>query len=70
MTVMYWLIAAAAFVLLEILTMGLTTVWFAVGALVGAALAALGLSLWVQILAFAVVSAVVLFITKPLPENT
>ena len=69
MTVMYWLIAAAAFVLLEILTMGLTTVWFAVGALVGAALAALGLSLWVQILAFAVVSAVVLFITRPLARK-
>lgn len=69
MTVMYWLIAAAAFVLLEILTMGLTTIWFAVGALVGAVMAALGLSLWVQILAFAVVSAIVLLFTRPLARK-
>ena len=69
MTVMYWLIAAAAFVLLEIMTMGLTTIWFAVGALVGAVMAALGLSLWVQILAFAVVSAIVLLFTRPLARK-
>jgi len=69
MTVMYWLIAAAAFVFLEILTMGLTTIWFAVGALVGAVMAALGLSLWVQILAFAVVSAIVLLFTRPLARK-
>lgn len=69
MTVMYWLIAAAAFVLLEILTMGLTTIWFAVGALVGAVMAALGLSLWVQILAFAVVSVTVLLFTRPLARK-
>lgn len=49
--------------------MGLTTIWFAVGALVGAVMAALGLSLWVQILAFAVVSAIVLLFTRPLARK-
>ena len=29
MTVMYWLVAAAVFVVIEIMTMGLTTIWFA-----------------------------------------
>ena len=29
MTVMYWLGAAAIFVVIEIITMGLTTIWFA-----------------------------------------
>ena len=32
MTVMYWLGAAAIFVVIEIITMGLTTIWFAGGA--------------------------------------
>ena len=36
MTVMYWLVAAAVLVVIEIMTMGLTTIWFAGGALVGA----------------------------------
>ena len=40
MTVMYWLGAAAIFVVIEIITMGLTTIWFAGGALVGAVMAA------------------------------
>ena len=33
MTVMYWLGAAAVLVVIEIMTMGLTTIWFAGGAL-------------------------------------
>lgn len=45
MTVMYWLVAAAVFVVIEIMTMGLTTIWFAGGALVGAVMAAVSLPL-------------------------
>ena len=52
MTVMYWLGAAAIFVVIEIITMGLTTIWFAGGALVGAVMAAFSLPLWSQIIAF------------------
>ena len=51
MTVMYWLGAAAIFVVIEIITMGLTTIWFAGGALVGAVMAAFSLPLWSQIIA-------------------
>lgn len=50
MTVMYWLGAAAIFVVIEIITMGLTTIWFAGGALVGAVMAAFFLPLWSQII--------------------
>ena len=56
MTVMYWLGAAAIFVVIEIITMGLTTIWFAGGALVGAVMAAFSLPLWSQIIAFVIVS--------------
>ena len=55
MTVMYWLGAAAIFVVIEIITMGLTTIWFAGGALVGAVMAAFSLPLWSQIIAFVIV---------------
>ena len=60
MTVMYWLVAAAVFVVIEIMTMGLTTIWFAGGALVGAVMA-----LWSQIIAFAVISVILLILTRP-----
>ena len=50
MTVMYWLGAAAIFVVIEIITMGLTTIWFAGGALVGAVMAAFSLPLWSQMI--------------------
>ena len=36
MYTVYWLIAVAVFLLLEILTLGLTSIWFAVGSLAAA----------------------------------
>ena len=69
MTVLYWLIAAAVFLVLEVLTMGLTTVWFAGGALVGALLAALRLPVAVQVAAFVVVSVILLMLTRPLAKK-
>ena len=65
MTVMYWLVAAAVFVVIEIMTMGLTTIWFAGGALVGAVMAAVSLPLWSQIIAFVIVSVILLILTRP-----
>ena len=65
MTVMYWLGAAAIFVVIEIITMGLTTIWFAGGALVGAVMAAFSLPLWSQIIAFVIVSVILLILTIP-----
>ena len=65
MTVMNWLVAAAVFVVIEIMTMGLTTIWFAGGALVGAVMAAVSLPLWSQIIAFAVISVILLILTRP-----
>ena len=69
MTVFYWLIAAAVLLVLEIMTMGLMTVWFAGGALFGAVAAAVGMSLPVQIGVFLVVSLVLLFLTRPLAQK-
>ena len=59
-----WLAALAACVVIEIATMGLTTIWFAGGALVAVVLALLGVSFYVQTGAFLVVSIVLLVSTR------
>lgn len=61
-----WLIALIALVVIELLTMGLTTVWFAGGALVGVVLALIGAPIWLQVIAFLVVSLLLLFFTRPI----
>lgn len=60
-----WLIILVACIVIEIITMGLTTIWFAGGALVAAIAAALSLPLWVQIALFLVVSLILLYLTRP-----
>lgn len=61
-----WLIAAAALIVMEIVSLGLTTIWFAGGALVAALMAYLGLHWIIQVLIFAVVSLLLLLFTRPL----
>jgi membrane protein implicated in regulation of membrane protease activity len=58
--------AAAVFLIAEILTLGLTSIWFAGGAVVGALLAALKFPFYIQIGGFAAVSAFLLLMTRPL----
>ena len=60
-----WLAVLVVCVGIEIATMGLTTIWFAGGALVSAILAGLNAPLWLQIVAFFVVSLILLYLTRP-----
>ncbi len=60
-----WLAVLVVCVGIEIATMGLTTIWFAGGALVSAILAALNAPLWLQIVAFFAVSLIMLYLTRP-----
>ncbi len=62
----FWLVALVLFILIEIATMGLTTIWFAGGALVAGIASALGLPLVVQIVLFFAVSFVLLYFTRPM----
>ena len=48
-----WLIAVVIFVIAEAATMGLTSIWFACGALVAMIAALLGVGLWWQLDLFA-----------------
>lgn len=60
-----WLIALVVFIIIEIATMGLTTIWFAGGALVAVIAAAGGLPFWLQLMLFLVISGVLLYFTRP-----
>ncbi len=66
MQVMYWLVIFVVLLLVEIFTMGLTTIWFAGGALLAFLAGLLGFGLAVQVILFIVVSAVLLVLTRPL----
>ncbi len=61
-----WLIVFVACIVIEIITMGLTTIWFAGGALIAAVSAALNAPLWLQIVLFVLVSLVLLYFTRPI----
>lgn len=61
-----WLVILVALVVIELLTMGLTTVWFAGGALVATLASLLHLPVALQVILFLVVSGLLLFFTRPL----
>lgn len=61
-----WLIVLAALLVIEALTAGLTTIWFAGGALVAAVAAWLGVGVLKQVGLFLIVSGVLLYFTRPL----
>lgn len=60
-----WIGLIVIFVIVEAVTVQLVTVWFAVGGIAGLIAYAFGLEIWMQILIFAVVSAVALAVTRP-----
>ena len=66
METIIWLILFVVLLIIEIFTMGLTTVWFAGGALVAFVLALLNVGLPIQIIVFLLVSTILLLATRPL----
>ena len=65
MEAIVWLAVAIVLLVVEIITLGLTTIWFAGGALVACVAAALQADFLVQMILFLVVSVVMLFFTRP-----
>lgn len=61
-----WLVMLVALVVIELVTMGLTTIWFAGGALAAALVSVLGTSLVLQVIVFLAVSFVLLYFTRPI----
>jgi membrane protein implicated in regulation of membrane protease activity len=60
-----WLVLTVVFVVVEVLTTSLTTIWFALSAFVMVFLSLLPLPLWVQVLVFAAISLALLIFTRP-----
>lgn len=61
-----WLIALIVLLVIELITLGLTTIWFAGGALVALIAALCGAPFWLQFTLFLIVSVVLLFVTRPI----
>ncbi len=61
----FWIIVAAVALVVEIITLGLSSIWFTGGAIVSAVVAYMGGPIWLQIILFIVVSAVLLFAIRP-----
>ncbi|MCH4887326.1 NfeD family protein [Acidaminobacter sp. JC074] len=64
-----WMIIAIGFGLAEGLTLGLTFIWFAGGALLAMIASFLGLPIFVQVIAFIVGSALMLIYTRPVAKK-
>lgn len=67
--VYFWLITMILFIGFELATMGLTTMWFALGALVALAVAAVGGPVWLQVIVFFAVSLLALFCFRNLAKE-
>ena len=59
--IIFWLALFVILLIIEIITVGLTTIWFAGGSMA----ALIGGPVWLQVILFLVVSFVLLFFTRP-----
>lgn len=61
----FWLVLLILSIVLEVITLGLTSIWFAGGALVAIIVTALHAPVAIQIVLFLLVSLLLLFFTRP-----
>lgn len=61
-----WLAATVVFGAIEALTVGIVSIWFALGSLAALIAAALHAETWLQVAVFLTVSAIALILTRPL----
>jgi membrane protein implicated in regulation of membrane protease activity len=64
-----WMVAFVVFAIVEAITIGLVSIWFAGGALVALVTAGLGGPLWLQIVLFLVVSGLLLALVRPVVDK-
>lgn len=64
-----WAVLIVFFTVVEAFTLGLTSIWFAVGSLAALIASALGLGLAIQFIAFIVVAIVLLVYTRPVARK-
>ena len=66
MAEIFWLVMFVVLLLIEIFTMGLTTIWFAGGSAIAFVLAFVGFNVPVQVIAFLISSIILLVLTRPI----
>lgn len=66
MDVLFWLAALILLLIIEAITVGLTTIWFAAGALAAILAGLLGIGIIGQVLLFTAVSLALLIFTRPI----
>ena len=69
MEAIIWLVLMVIFLVMEAMTVVTVSLWFAVGSLVALLVSLIGLELWVQIVLFFVVSAVLLACLRPMVQR-
>ena len=70
--IIFWAVLLVAFLVIEIATSGLTSIWFAIGAagaLISAAVAPSPGLLWLQVIIFLLISGVTMYFTRPLAKK-
>ena len=67
---LFWLCALIIFGVVEAITVGLVSVWFAAGALVALIAEAAGANIWLEMILFIVVSIAMLLLLRPLSKKT
>ncbi len=61
----YWLLLFILLLVVEFLTVGLTTIWFAGGAVAAMVVNMLGGNIWIQMIVFLAASLLLLIFTRP-----
>ncbi|MCC8168523.1 MAG: NfeD family protein [Clostridiales bacterium] len=67
--VMLWLVLLIVFLAVELVTIGLTSIWFAAGALVALVIAGFGGGIGIQAAAFLAVSIILIAATRPFAQR-
>lgn len=65
----FWIVVTVAFLAMEAATVGLVSVWFAIGSAAALIAAALRANFWVQIVVFLAVSGIALAALRPLARR-
>ncbi len=65
----FWFILVAVLIIIELITLGLTTIWFAGGAFIAGIFAMFDAPIFLQILVFILVSVLLLVFTRPIAQK-
>lgn len=60
-----WLVILAIMIVAEVISLGLTTIWFGIGAIGAAVVAGMGYGIWVQLFVFAALSVIAMAVFRP-----